>query len=567
VRRSIEIARRRSYLAPVLMWAVAFLIAILPAAWFLVLFVHEHLHLLAHLVVTGHGGWICYFDDSDGRIGLFVPADGHRGTWFTAYAPWLGTIALGAGAAHAFRCGWSQVVKVLVWTCFAVSAIAQVDFWIVGPSDDALLFQESSGVSFRIVGTASFLAAIAPILWMTGKAARQRPRATAAGGVLSPAAVSVCRHPVRGAVPILLLLGLATSYPFYVNYGYRHVWMSRRWTGQEKAYRDAFEKGDYLEARRSAEVCLITAERMGVGSAYYVQSLVDLGDLCRTQSEFPRAERLAKRAVDIVEDMPQLDYERLLDPLALLGIVYGQHGRFREAEVISKRALRVATRVYGEESPRIWLDTYQLGALYREMGRYDEAERLIKQGLKLHERLDPGDETGRASILRNLGVLYLRQREYTKARSALEESLAIRERHYGGSHFDVALSMNSLAELDIAEGRLADAGKLLARAMQIETKVLRPEHVQIAETLHLQAVLDIAQGDYDEAEPMLRRALQIRERALTPDHPDIARTLETYSALLKKTGRAGEAAKMHSRAKTIFAKWGMAAPTGTGRRR
>jgi tetratricopeptide (TPR) repeat protein len=552
--------RGRSRLVSALLWAAAFLIAILPTAWFLSLFVHEHLHLLAYLAVTGQGGQISYFDDLATGIGLFSPVDRQHVGWLTYWAPWLETIALGVGVAYTLRRAWSPVIKVFLWAWFAVSAITQAVIWTIAPWGDAQGFQHVSRIPFRIVGIASSLAAIAPFLWMIRKAVRQRRRAPKPGEPAPPAAVSQGRHPVLGAAPILLLLGLAACYPFYVHYVYRYYWIGRHWASQEKAYCDAIDKGGFRAAQTWAEASLRTAKRMGVRSGYYVVSLTDMGDFYQKQGDFSRAEGVLERAVHIVERGAPADRDHLLPPTGLLALTCGEHGRFREAESHYKRALEIGEEIWGKGSPQNGVGVYDLGVLYREMGRYDEAERLIKEGLDLCKRADPKDETGRASILRNLGVLYLRQHRYVEARAPLQESLKIRERHYGKSHYVVALSLNSLAELGIAQRRLDEAGKLLARAMRIEARVLRPEHVQIAETLQLQAMIGIAQGDYHQAEPLLRRALQIRERALTPDHPDIARTLETYSALLGRTGRVGEAAKMASRAKTIRDKWAMAAP-------
>jgi tetratricopeptide (TPR) repeat protein len=140
---------------------------------------------------------------------------------------------------------------------------------------------------------------------------------------------------------------------------------------------------------------------------------------------------------------------------------------YEEAERLYRRALDILERVYGPEHHEVAVTLNNLAALAHARGRNDEAETLFQRALTIKERVFGPNHPDVAMTLNNLAVFYKSLRNYERAESLYQRSLSIFERALGPDHFKVAACLDNYARLLWKMGRQDQARKVSARAKAI----------------------------------------------------------------------------------------------------
>ena len=268
------------------------------------------------------------------------------------------------------------------------------------------------------------------------------------------------------------------------------------------------------------------------------------------RAQYPQAEPLYQRALEIRERTVGSDHPDTAQSLNNLASLYECQGKYEEAEPLYQRALEVRARIVGPNHPDTAQSLNNLAELYRVQGKYKAAELLYLRALTIWEQALGPEDPETASCLNNLGLLYDSLGRCEEAEQCFHRALAIDEQAFGSDHPNVATDLNNVAELYRAQGKPGEAEPLLQRALAIWEQV-DPNHPYGAVGLNNLALLYDAQGKQEQAAAFLQRAFQIQEKTLGPDHPDTARYLSNLAGLYEKQGKYDRAVSLYQRALKI----------------
>ncbi|NEP23597.1 tetratricopeptide repeat protein [Moorena sp. SIO3I6] len=310
-----------------------------------------------------------------------------------------------------------------------------------------------------------------------------------------------------------------------------------------------YQQGKYSDAIPLAKRALeIRQEILGEEHPDVASSLNNLALLYQSQGRYAEAEPLLQQALALRKKLLGEDHPDVAESLNNLAVLYHSQGRYSEAEPLLQQALALIKKRLGQDHPDVATSLNNLALLYSNQGRYAEAEPLYQQALALiKKRL--GENHPRVAIsLNNLAGLYQHQGKYAEAEPLYQQALALRKKLLGQNHPDVADSLNNLAALYQHQGRYKKAEPLYQQALALRKKLLGENHPDVAESLNNLAALYQHQGRYKKAEPLYQQALALRKKLLGENHPDVADSLNNLAALYFRQGRYGEAESLYQQA-------------------
>jgi eukaryotic-like serine/threonine-protein kinase len=358
-------------------------------------------------------------------------------------------------------------------------------------------------------------------------------------------------------------------------------------TGMFKVSDPSQARGNSVTAR---EILDKASKDMGTGLAkdpeVQSQMMQVMASTYQNLGLYPRAQELAKRALDsrlsllgpddpkTLESMDQLGFildreghyaegeklerqalageRRILgseDPLTLqamddLGNDLGHQGHFGEEEKLEREAVEVGLRKLGPENEQVLRATSDLGVALWNEARYAEAEQVYRHLLAVDRRVLGPDNPRTLKAMGNLGIALKSQSRLAEAEPLYREALARAQRVLGSEHPDTAFDMDRLADLLSTEGRLADAEKLTREELAIRSRTLGPEHTRtLVAKINLSDEL-YNEGHIHEAEKLQREVLEAQIRLRGPENVDTL-IFETYLArTLTKEGHYAEAEKL-----------------------
>jgi CHAT domain-containing protein/tetratricopeptide (TPR) repeat protein len=246
------------------------------------------------------------------------------------------------------------------------------------------------------------------------------------------------------------------------------------------------------------------------------------------RGDLAQAELYATRALAIREKLtPSGDTST--PSLVNYGSVLFARGDFAAAEAAFLRARRILEKV-SPESMSLARTLHNLGFIAYQRGDGDAAEDLFRRELALFEKLDPSGNLVLDSLI-GLGEVAVQRHQGDKAAESWQRALAISEK-MNPKGPKSALCLLGLAAVARQQGRGADAEKLLQRALAIWQE-LNPEAIDTASIHQNLGVLLFEQGDTETAEAHLRAAIRINEknRLVQP---------EGYQALARLQARRGQ---------------------------
>jgi CHAT domain-containing protein len=205
---------------------------------------------------------------------------------------------------------------------------------------------------------------------------------------------------------------------------------------------------------------LLAEEKEFVG-AKLVETLNRLGELKKTEGNYPQALRLAQVAIQIAE--------RLDEPIG------------------KASALRLQ------------------GSVHLNQGRYKEAMPLLQESLNLFQAAD--DRGGVASALNEIAYIHQLQGRNEEALEAYQRSKKLVEEL--GQRENVALMLGNISSVYIGEGRYDLAQNNLQEALEVFEEL--DSKLRIGVTLGRFGLIDLYQGRYTQALEKFQRSLKIRE--------------------------------------------------------
>lgn len=309
--------------------------------------------------------------------------------------------------------------------------------------------------------------------------------------------------------------------------------------------------GDDLNA---AKPLLEEAERMsrklGEDHPDHGRDLANLSYLYCSRYDFPRAEKSAAQAVEIVRKArgeKHVDFARAVFALAQ---VYRAMGLYAKAAPLLEQALALFRQTVGDKDSAYLRCLTDVGLLALDRGDVVAAEPPLT---KLAEvwRDRPGGGIRYAHALHNLGLLRIRQGDFKRAEQAYRQALQLKEKLRGPDHLDCAITLENLGGLYQETAEFTQAEKELLRAEKIRLRAGGRDSPQMIAALHELGTLYHRMGQYDRAEPLLRKVVELRERYQGSEHPDYAKSLDNLGKLRNSLGDYKEAIRLLAQALQI----------------
>ncbi|HEV8578660.1 MAG TPA: CHAT domain-containing tetratricopeptide repeat protein [Thermoanaerobaculia bacterium] len=286
---------------------------------------------------------------------------------------------------------------------------------------------------------------------------------------------------------------------------------------------DNLEEADRLY-RRAFDLILRAAPGGGAEAA----GANNLAVISGMRGDLAQAEVYAARALAIREQLTPAG-DAIIPSLVNYGIILYARGDFAGAESAFLRAKKILEKIQ-PESVALAKTLHNLGELAYERGDHDAAADLFRRELALFERIDPSGSLVRDSLI-GLGEVALRQAQGLKAEELWQRALAISEK-LNPKGPKVAWCLRGLAEAARLQGRDAEAERLLRQALAIWQEI----NAEAAGTgsIHLKLGLLLFEHGNAEAESHIRSAIRIYEKDRRP-------LPEGYQALARLQAQRGQA--------------------------
>ena len=297
------------------------------------------------------------------------------------------------------------------------------------------------------------------------------------------------------------------------------------------------QRSEFQQARQQLERALSLMEKNRPESLGVSTVLVRLGNVLERQDDLDKAERLYRRAFDLVLRLaPGGGAEAAA--ANNLAVTTGRRGDLAQAERYAARALAIREELTPESEAIVpALLTY--GNLVYARGDYAGAEAAFLRARKILEQAQP-DSRGLAITLHNLGVLAHERGDQEAAENLFRRELAIFEK-IDPSGAQLRDSLMGLGEVALRQRKGQEAEKLWQRALDIAEK-LRPRGLKSASCLGGLAEAVKLQGRVGETEQFLRRALAIWQEVNPETYPG---SIHLHLGLLYSEQNRDELAESH----------------------
>ena len=318
-------------------------------------------------------------------------------------------------------------------------------------------------------------------------------------------------------------------------------------------------EGNYEEAKRLAERLVLEAERrvslsktnQAANLGTLAKALANLGDIHYTLCEYPKAEQLLRRALEIQESLSGAKPVDIVRARLNLASVYSASGDPQKAEPLLRRAQQLCDKAFGQEHELTALTLNNLGAHYHRLREYGRAETLYQQALEIREKLLGSDHPATLLSIENLASIYLATGDVAKAISLTRRALVVNGSTRETDPEHVADSMKALADIYLDDYKTDKALPLLERALEIREEELGPEHRETVEILSDLASAYLVAKNFSKAAELSERVLKIAEQRLGPDHQDTGTYMNNLALMYLVIGKQSEALELTRRSADV----------------
>ncbi|CAM2069805.1 Non-specific serine/threonine protein kinase [Sulfidibacter corallicola] len=302
----------------------------------------------------------------------------------------------------------------------------------------------------------------------------------------------------------------------------------------------AWTRGESITAKRLLDESAIKIQReLGDQPKAYAKLLGAMGRVYHKIGSYDEAQQLMEEslATHAAFDPTPLEHAQAVDDLAWLLF---ERGHYRRAERLARRALDIRTEEWGSHHIEIAESLSEVGWILAHLGDFETAESLLQQALTLQRQHTPAS-VALARTLGYLGRLDLQRGLVGLADLRLGESLAIRTDLFGDTHPQVAEMLHSLSMLKARGRDFRGAKRMCREALVMRRRLLGDNDPVVAANLADLGRIFVASGEMPEATLIFEDALAIQRRILAPDHPETLRTLSELSRLAIARGDLADA--------------------------
>ena len=252
-----------------------------------------------------------------------------------------------------------------------------------------------------------------------------------------------------------------------------------RWEQHNEAGRVAFSQGDHATAEQAFRAAIADAESAGEDSQQLASSLGNLGQLKYQLRDYPAAEELFRRSLDIRERLLGAEHHGLVQTINNLAAVHIARADLERAEPLFRRALAISERHLGMEHPEVAIFLNNLARLYFKRNAYSQAEPLLLRLLAI-KQAQGHDHPEVATVLASLATVRQALGKHDVAEQLWRRVLAIRQKSLAANDPAIATSLENLADVCASRMKLGEALMLRQKALSIREQPLGPGHASLA---------------------------------------------------------------------------------------
>jgi serine/threonine-protein kinase len=280
-------------------------------------------------------------------------------------------------------------------------------------------------------------------------------------------------------------------------------------------------------------------------------TLNDLGNLAHLQSDFPKAESLHTKALNLRINLYGNEHKGVAASYNNIGLALHEQGQLTEAEKYYLRGLELDKQIHGELHSETTITMRNLGKLYLDLEQYKQADSFISKTVEINRKLLGDNHPRLAEDLNELAVMNARRGDYRAADSLFKEILSIQKATLAPDHPRIALTLNNLAWVVKKMDRIKVAEQYNREALAIARQRFGNEHFNTAIYTHNLANVLFNQEKYQEAKQLYRQSISSLRKVLPTNHVRISNPLYDLGRLLKKTGQPDQAEILLREALTI----------------
>jgi len=224
-------------------------------------------------------------------------------------------------------------------------------------------------------------------------------------------------------------------------------------------------RGEYARSEsRFADVLVCQKQSLPANDLNIAVTLGNLGELKRLQRQFRAAQTLLESAVSMHETAGRTAHLALGTSLLSLASVYKDRKQYPLAEPLVLRAMQIFDLTAGPGSREATAALNTLAVLYAELGNFDTAERYLRKAIARRQDSPPDVSTATAEY--NLGKILFETGHAAEAEDWLFRALDLRSRLLGPQHPATRLSLDTYARLLRRTGRTEEARRISAQIKQ-----------------------------------------------------------------------------------------------------
>jgi tetratricopeptide (TPR) repeat protein len=277
-------------------------------------------------------------------------------------------------------------------------------------------------------------------------------------------------------------------------------------------------KGDLVESRKQLERALTM--RRQIHGDEQPETLECKVGLATTLNFFfdqrPRAEQLAREAVDGYLAMPEPPDERALRAMFSLAVILRNEGKYPEAVEVGEQMVGI---LESSEDPIDFAGfgaKALIGSALCKANRPDEAERWIREAEDELEAETGGVHTVRAVLDRARALLAARRGQWDEAKEILDSAHEADIEYSGAKTVFGSDSLKTMAMIETWRGEYAEAARIKRQVVDNYVTTVGMYNTATAQQINMLAYWLFRAGQDDEAEAEYRRWCEIAERVTMP---------------------------------------------------
>ena len=297
--------------------------------------------------------------------------------------------------------------------------------------------------------------------------------------------------------------------------------------------------------------CELDKTQSGIFSTIIGDSILRMGQICRTHGEFEQARKYYQQALIIRQKKPRGDQRHIATCFDNLGIVLSDLSRYQDAKDYHQRAMAMRRKLYGNDHPLVATSLDNLGLVYSNLKQHRKAMYCHQEALIIYRKSNSSNQSDVATTLNRIGLVHYAFGRKQEAKDYFQQSLVIRQAVYGNDHPLVAISLSNVGLVISDLGHHQEARECHEKALLKDKTVFGSDHPIIAYSLNRLGIVYQRLGQHQQAIGYYHQALDIQKAMLAINHKSVAPVLHNLAGASYDLGQYEEARDYYQQALAI----------------